>query len=99
MLGVYLEPTPAQSIRVGSLLKDAAGSVSFIVDESYINLGPNRPLLSIALFAYTGEEDTITRLRDRQNKVGHVDALPPFFANLLPEGALYSIVENQLPYQ
>jgi serine/threonine-protein kinase HipA len=98
MLGVYLEPTPTESIRVGTLLKDTVGNVSFIVDESYIDLGSDRPLLSLALYADTGEEDTISRLRERHNKLGNRDTLPPFFANLLPEGVLFDIVESQLPF-
>jgi len=98
MLGVYLEPIPAESIRVGSLLRDAAGRVSFIVDESYIARGPGRPLLSLTFYDRRAEEGTLARLRDPHNKLGALDSLPPFFANLLPEGVLYDIVESQLPF-
>jgi serine/threonine-protein kinase HipA len=97
VLGVYLEPTVAQSVRVGSLLRDPTGSVSFIVDESYIERGPRRPILSLAFHATSGEEDTIDRLRQRNDKMGRVTSLPPYFTNLLPEGALRSVVEAQLP--
>jgi HipA-like protein len=97
VLGVYLEPTVAQSVRVGSLLRDPTGSVSFIVDESYIERGPGRPILSLAFHATSGEEDTIDRLRQRNDKMGRVTSLPPYFTNLLPEGALRSVVEAQLP--
>ena len=97
VLGVYLEPTPSQSVRVGSLLRDPTGAVTFVVDDSYVERGPGRPILSLALHATSGEEDTIDRLRQRRDKIGRVTALPPFFSNLLPEGALRSVVEAQLP--
>ena len=97
VLGVYLEPTAAQSVRVGSLLRDPTGAVTFIVDESYIERGPGRPILSLAFHATSGEEDTIDRLRQRNDKMGRVTSLPPYFTNLLPEGALRSVVEAQLP--
>lgn len=95
--GVYLEPTSRRSVRVGSLLRDRAQTVTFIIDDSYIELGPERPILSLAFHATSGEDETIARLRDRRDKIGNVDALPPFFANLLPEGALRTVVEAQLP--
>lgn len=97
LLGVYLEPTPSESIRVGSLLSDPSGAVTFVVDDSYVDRGPGRPILSLALHATSGDEDTIDRLRQRHDKIGRVSALPPFFSNLLPEGALRSVVEAQLP--
>jgi serine/threonine-protein kinase HipA len=94
---VYLEPTSRESVRAGSLLRDQAGTVTFVVDEGYIERGPTRPVLSLAYHAITGEEETTARLRQRQDKVGSVTTLPPFFANLLPEGALRAVVEAQLP--
>jgi len=97
VLGVYLEPMPSQSVRVGSLLRDPTGAVNFIVDESYIERGPDRPILSLALHATSGEEETIARLRQRRDKIGRVTALPAYFTNLLPEGALRSVIEAQLP--
>jgi len=97
VLGVYLEPTPARSVRVGSLLRDPTGAVNFVIDESYVERGPERPVLSLAFHATSGEEDTITRLRQRRDKIGRITSLPPFFSNLLPEGALRTVVEAQLP--
>ena len=97
VLGVYLEPSAARSVRVGSLLRDPAGTVNFIVDDGYIERGPERPILSLAMHAISGDEDTVGRLRHRQDKTGSITALPPFFANLLPEGALRTVVEAQLP--
>ncbi len=97
VLGVYLEPTPARSVRVGSLLRDPTGAVNFVIDESYVERGPERPVLSLAFHATSGEEDTITRLRQRRDKIGRVTSLPAFFSNLLPEGALRTVVEAQLP--
>ena len=96
VLGVYLAPTAAQSVRVGSLIRNQA-AVTFLVDDSYIERGPERPILSLAFHAMSGEEDTIARLHDRRDKGGTINVLPPYFANLLPEGALRSVVEAQLP--
>ena len=42
VLGVYLAPTAAQSVRVGSLIRNQA-AVTFLVDDSYIERGPERP--------------------------------------------------------
>jgi hypothetical protein len=77
ILGVYLEPTPAESVRAGSLPHDTAGTVTF-VDDTYIDVGAARPILSLAYHAIVGEEETMARLRQRQDKVGNVSALPPF---------------------
>jgi serine/threonine-protein kinase HipA len=68
-----------------------------VIDESYVERGPERPVLSLAFHATSGEEDTITRLRQRRDKIGRVTSLPAFFSNLLPEGALRTVVEAQLP--
>lgn len=97
ILGVYLEPAPDESVRTGSLVRDLAGTVTFLVDDAYIGLGPSRPILSLAYHAIAGEDETIARLRQGRDKTGSVSALPPFFANLLPEGALRTVVEAQLP--
>lgn len=97
VLGVYLEPVVSRSVRVGSLLREPAGTVTFIVDETYIDRGPARPILSLAFKALAGEDETVVRLRDRTGKTGTANALPGYFANLLPEGALRSVVEAQLP--
>jgi IS605 OrfB family transposase len=55
-------------------------------------------LLSLTFYDRRAEEGTLARLRDPHNKLGTLDSLPPFFANLLPEGILYDIVESQLPF-
>lgn len=95
-LGVYLEPDEERSVRVGTLLRDAHANVSFVVDESYIDLGPDRPTLSSRWNSPDDEEKTIDRLLDRNDKMARGGFLPAWFANLLPEGALRAIVENQL---
>ena len=43
VLGIFLRPTPGQALRVGTLVRDASGAMTFDVDETYIELGPKRP--------------------------------------------------------
>jgi serine/threonine-protein kinase HipA len=93
--GVTLEPRPGESLRVGSLIRDASGGISFIVDDSFIALGSARPLVSLAWSGRT-EQDSLARLLNRNDKVMRSGLLPVFFANLLPEGALRELVEQEL---
>ncbi len=96
VLGAWLEPSPRQSIRVGTLARDAANTVRFIVDEAYIAMGPQRPILSASWNEPHDEEKTIARLRNPYDKMASGGLLPSWFANLLPEGALRELVEAQL---
>ena len=96
MLGVYLEPTPRDSVRVGSLLSDSEGNVAFVVDEAYMDMGPSRPVLSSAWRAPGDETRTMERLTMVEDKRARRGFLPPWFANLLPEGALREIVEREM---
>lgn len=95
-LGVYLEPSQSESIRVGTLALDANGLTQFVVDEAYIALGPDRPIFASAFLGINDEEKTIDRLRHSSMLKGGRD-LPPWFSNVLPEGALRSLVESGMP--
>lgn len=94
ILGIFLRPAPDREVRVGSLIRDAAGTTSFDLDEAYLRFGRNRPIISLAWHAET-EEETLDRLRNRDDKVRHHQYLPPYFNNLLPEGALRVLVERE----
>ena len=94
MLGIYLVPTPAAPLRVGSLIREVTGTVSFVVDDDYIGMCESRPIVSMAWRGAT-EEDTLRRLASRHDKVMRLGSLPPFFQNLLPEGALRELVERE----
>lgn len=94
--GVYLETGGTSPLRVGCLLRDAKGNVRFIVDEAYIDLGPQRPVLSSRWSAPGREEDAVSRLRDTSDKLAGNGFLPPWFAGLLPEGVLRHLVEARL---
>jgi serine/threonine-protein kinase HipA len=93
-MGIYLQTAPDRSLRVGTLLRDPTGGTSFVVDESYISMGPDRPVVSMA-WQGPDEEKTIARLVDRKGKFMQSGLLPPFFQNLLPEGALRELVDRE----
>lgn len=94
VLGIFLRPSPGQELRVGNLVRDASGAMTFDVDETYIRLGPKRPVVSLA---WRGETDelSIARLRNKNDKSTRGPSLPPYFENLLPEGALLDLVEKE----
>ncbi|GLR92258.1 HipA N-terminal domain-containing protein [Bradyrhizobium iriomotense] len=94
ILGIFLRPHPDQELRVGTLVRDASGTVTFEIDEGYIRLGSARPIVSLAWHGAT-EEESLKRLRDRRDKIAHGRYLPPYFDNLLPEGALLELVERE----
>lgn len=94
ILGIFLRPSADREVRVGTLVRDATGAITFDVDDAYIRLGPARPLVSLAWSGAT-EEETLARLRDRRDKVSHGRILPPYFDNLLPEGVLLELVERE----
>jgi serine/threonine-protein kinase HipA len=93
-LGIYLRPTENSSTRIGSLYRDPNGAVTFTVDQKYIALGHGRPILSLAWQEPT-EEGTKARLLDNGDKITQGAILPPFFENLLPEGALLDLVRKE----
>ncbi len=94
VLGIFLRPVPDQELRIGTLVRDASGAMTFDVDETYIGLGPKRPIVSLA---WRGETDelSVRRLRNKNDKSTRGPNLPPYFENLLPEGALLDLVEKE----
>lgn len=95
VLGVYIE-SAGERLRVGSLLRDTGGLVRFDIDESYIELGEYRPILSSSLLRIGDEEHTRTLLRSAPMLKGGRD-VHPWFSNLLPEGALKELVLRGMP--
>src|ERR1700692_2648846 len=93
ILGIFLRPSPDRELRIGSLVRDATGAVVFDVDEAYVNLGPSRPIVSLAWRGKT-EQDSVDRLRNKYDKMARGQSLPAYFDNLLPEGALLDLVEK-----
>jgi serine/threonine-protein kinase HipA len=72
---------------VGYLTHYPDGRTIFVVDESYIEYGKERPILSLSLARPHDEAATRALLLDDRHKSAHTKA-PPFFSNLLPEGGL-----------
>lgn len=95
LLGVYLEDGKS-STRVGALVRNNHDLISLLVDQEYIALGPTRPILSSGFLSFGDDRATIDRLRGSNLLMGGRN-LPPFFANLLPEGALRALVESNMP--
>lgn len=95
VLGVHLMTEGGGLDRVGTLTRDARGSTAFLVDESYYR-SPDRPILSLRWHDIRGEEETRLRLGERGDKIGLNNNLPPWFAGLLPEGALRELVEREM---
>lgn len=83
--------------RVGILVRDDQRNVAFHVDESYLEEGPNRPILSTSWYAPGDDAKTLARLHIREDKIARFGNLPPWFTNLLPEGALRAMVERGMP--
>lgn len=95
VLGVYLQAKRTE-VRVGSLIRDQIGMIRFDVDEAYISLGEYRPILSSSLLRVGDEEDTIRLLNSGEMTRAGRD-VPPWFTNLLPEGALRDLVLKGMP--
>jgi serine/threonine-protein kinase HipA len=95
ILGVYLAADD-QEVRVGSLIRDEGGMVRFDIDEAYIRLGEYRPILSSSLLRYGREDETVALLREGSMRRPGRD-IHPWFANLLPEGALKDLVLRGMP--
>jgi serine/threonine-protein kinase HipA len=70
-----------QGAPVGHLSEDDAGRISFRFTEEYRHL-PARQILSQSF------EDDLRRVYRRK------DGLPAFFANLIPEGPLRDLIEE-----
>jgi serine/threonine-protein kinase HipA len=94
VLGVFLRPGPKTEIRVGTLTRKADAEVEFKIDRSYLDLGENRPIASLA-WKGADEKQTLDRLKTSNDKISRGTHLMPFFDNLLPEGALLELVERE----
>ncbi len=80
-------------IPVGHLTGFQDGKSLFAFDDSYIDLGPGRPTLSLSFNTPGDEEATERRLREIYSSRMK---LPPFFSNLLPEGVLREYMVKRL---
>jgi serine/threonine-protein kinase HipA len=47
ILGIFLRPSADPEVRVGTMVRDATGVITFEVDDAYVRLGRARPLLSL----------------------------------------------------
>ena len=72
-------------VPVGHLTGFQDGKSLFAFDDRYIDLGPDRPTLSLSFNTPGDEEATEHKLREIYSSRMK---LPPFFSNLLPEGVL-----------
>lgn len=72
-------------VHVGMLAREAGGRIRFLFDEQYAQM-PNRPVLSLSYESIPGE---LLATAPRAYSGG---LLPPFFSNLLPEGALRDLL-------
>lgn len=95
VLGVYLINAQSHSLRVGTLARDGQGAVVFTPNEAYLR-DDRRPPLSLTWHAPQSPEDSRARLADRIDKIGLYGHLPPWFAGLLPEGALRDLVDHEM---
>lgn len=80
-------------VPVGHLTGFQDGKSLFAFDDSYIDLGPGRPTLSLSFNTPGDEEATERRLREIYSSRMK---LPPFFSNLLPEGVLREYMVKRL---
>ena len=94
VLGIFLATEPGHRLRVGTLVRDGSGVIVFHVDPGYVALGERRPIVSSSWRGET-EAQSLDRLRSTADKVMQGALLPPFFQNLLPEGALRELVDRE----
>jgi len=95
ILGVHILGPRASPTRVGTLTRDAEGATAFLVDEAYLR-DATRPILTLGWFVPGDDEATRARLEYRANKIGLLGSLAPWFAGLLPEGALRDLVMTEM---
>ena len=81
------------NVPVGHLTGFQDGKSLFAFDDSYIDLGPERPTLSLSFLEPRDETATGRKLREIASSRMK---LPPFFSNLLPEGVLREYVVKRL---
>lgn len=82
-------------VLVGYLIHYPDEKTQFVIDEGYLDLGQDRPLLSLSLARPNDEASTRALLLDSRHKLASVKA-PPFFSNLLPEGGLRRTIAQRL---
>ncbi len=80
-------------VPVGHLTGFPDGKSLFAFDDSYVDLGPGRPTLSLSFNTPGDEEATERKLREIY---ASRMKLPPFFSNLLPEGVLREYMVKRL---
>jgi serine/threonine-protein kinase HipA len=95
ILGVHLLDDQNRAVRVGTITRDADGAVAFTPSETYIR-DVERPILSLAWYDPTSNDQTVARLAKRQDKIGVNGSLPPWFSGVLPEGALRDLVLEEM---
>lgn len=95
VLGIFLLDQLQNPVRVGTLSRDADGGVSFVASEAYLR-DPDRPILSLGWYDTRSDEGSKRRLASRRDKIALRGALPPWFAGLLPEGALRDLVLTEM---
>lgn len=95
VLGIFILDQGQTSVRAGTLTRDADGGVSFVVDEAYLR-DPGRPILSLGWYDPRSDQNSRNRLASRRDKIALRGALPPWFAGLLPEGALRELVLTEM---
>ena len=80
-------------IPVGHLSRYSDGRSIFVFDETYLLLGSERPVLSLSFTEPGDEERTFDMLQETYSRNIR---LPPYFRNLLPEGALREWMARKL---
>ncbi|MCJ8158863.1 type II toxin-antitoxin system HipA family toxin [Sphingomonas sp. LaA6.9] len=95
ILGVYLLDEKRGTVKAGTLTRDIDGAVSFTVAEPYLR-DPERPILSLGWYDPMSDADMRNRLAARGDKIGLHGSAPPWFAGLLPEGALRELVLTEM---
>ncbi len=95
VLGVYLLNQHGAPLRVGALTRDAIGATAFLPEEAWLR-DEARPILSLTWLTPNYPAETRRRLDYRGDKIGLHGGLPPWFAGLLPEGALRDLVINEM---
>lgn len=89
---LYREVTLGSTL-VGYLSHYRDGKNIFVFDDTYRDMGPERPTFSLSINSLIDED--LTRQRLAEPQVSH-HALPNFFHNLLPEGGLRELLVSHL---
>lgn len=95
ILAVSILDRERGTVKAGTLSRDADGTVAFTVDEAYLQ-DASRPILSLGWYDPLSDEGTRDRLAARRDKIGLRGFAPPWFAGLLPEGALRDLVLTEM---